>query len=218
MALSVRLRQRFIVFEGVEGSGKSTQMALLAEALSSRGLEVVTTFEPGATPAGRRIREVLLGRGVPLTPLAEMMLFCADRAQHVHEVVRPALEAGKVVLSDRYEVSTIAYQGYAGGVGVEVAQAMNEVATGGLHADLTLVLDLDPREGLRRKGHPQTWDRMETKAIDFHDRVREGFLRWAERHPEESLVLDATWPAERLHRRVLEHLGLETGALEAEAQ
>jgi len=212
------LDARFIVLEGVEGSGKSTQVRLLAGALARAGQEVVTTFEPGATEAGREIRQTLLGRPIALTPLAEMFLFCADRAQHVHELIRPALEAGKVVISDRYELSTVVYQGYAGEVGVERAEQLNDLATGGLHPDVTVIMDLDPAAGLRRARASEAPDRMERKTLEFHQRVREGFLRWAERHPDASLVVDATQAPEEIHRRILARLGLGSARPRREEQ
>lgn len=212
------LDARFIVLEGVEGSGKSTQVRLLADALARAGEVVVTTFEPGATAAGREIRHTLLSVPIALTALAEMLLFCADRAQHVHEVIRPALEAGKVVVSDRYELSTVVYQGYAGEVGVERAEQLNDLATGGLHPDLTVVMDLDPAAGLRRAGALEAPDRMERKALEFHQRVREGFLWWADRHPAAALVVDATEAPEEVHRRILARLGLDSAGPGSEEQ
>jgi len=208
------VKTRFVVFEGVEGSGKSTQVQMLAATLAARGEDVVTTFEPGATKSGAVIRELLLDMPLSLTPMTEMFLFCADRTQHVHEVVRPALDAGKTVLSDRYELSTVVYQGYASAVGVDLAERLNDLATGGLHPDLTVVLDLDPAVGLNRNGAHERRDQIERRTLEFHQRVRRGFLWWAERHPETCLVLDALQPPEVLHEQVLQRLGLG-GAEEA---
>ncbi|MCX7598777.1 MAG: dTMP kinase, partial [Armatimonadetes bacterium] len=200
------VRFRFIVIEGGEGSGKSTQVQLLGEALRRLGEEVVLTFEPGDTPAGKAIRNVLLDTPAGLTGVTELFLFCADRAQHVAEVIRPALAAGKVVVSDRYEVSTWVYQGYAGGIGVEEVERLNELATGGLHADLTIILDIDPVAGLARTGRlsererkqarrrravvPQAAlphlisDRLEARELEYHRLVRDGYLAWAQAHPD----------------------------------
>lgn len=219
---------RFIVIEGGEGSGKSTQVQLLGEALRRLGEEVLLTFEPGDTPAGRAIRNVLLDTPAGLTALTELFLFCADRAQHVAEVIRPALAAGKIVISDRYEVSTWVYQGYAGGVGVEEVERLNEVATGGLHADLTIILDIDPVSGLARTGRLSERertqvrrrraiakqaalphlisDRLEARDLEYHRLVREGYLAWAQAHRQASAVFDATLPPEELHRRILDRV------------
>jgi dTMP kinase len=202
------LHASFIVFEGVEGSGKSTQLHLLAEALRERGHLVVATCEPGGTAAGKEIRRILLDRPFSLTSLTELLLFCADRAQHVHEVIRPALQAGKIVLCDRYELSSVVYQGYAGCVAMEMVEKLNEIATGGLHPDLTVLLDIDPIIGLQRNGRVCAADRIERKTIEFHQRVREGYLLWAEKNPGLCLVADATQPPEVIHRQVLGRLGL----------
>ncbi len=203
------MRARFIVFEGVEGSGKTTQARLLAAALERAGEDVVLTREPGGTVAGERLREVLLGTQLDLTPLTEMLIFCAARAQHVSEVIRPALHAGKVVISDRFELSTIVYQGYAGGIGMEVACRVNEIATGGLHPDVTIILDLDPKRGLERNRRDADPDRMEKKTARFHALVREGYLLWAREHPDNCLLLDATQPVDVIHQQVLHYLQIE---------
>ncbi len=204
----MRIKHRFIVFEGVEGSGKTTQVNMLAEALRSRGLTVVVTHEPGGTPAGEAIRDVLLAHRVDMSPLCELFLFCASRTQHVRDVIAPALRRGQVVISDRYELSSVVYQGYAGDVGVPLAEQLNNIATGGLHPDLTVILDIDPEEGLRRNRANSSADRIEAKDLDFHRRVREGYLVWAASHPRASLVIDATLPPEEIHRQVLRRLGL----------
>jgi len=222
------VRFRFIVVEGGEGSGKSTQARLLGEALEKLGEEVLLTFEPGDTAAGKAIRTMLLDVPARLTTLTEVFLFCADRAQHVSEVIRPALAAGKIVISDRYETSTWVYQGYAGGVGVEEVEKLNEVATGGLHADLTIILDLDPIVGLARAGRLSEReqararkgkgiarqaalphlisDRLEARELEYHRLVREGYLAWAQAHADVSAVFDATLAPEELHRHILERV------------
>lgn len=222
------LRFRFIAVEGGEGSGKSTQVRLLGEALQRLGEEVVLTFEPGDTTAGRAIRNILLDMPAGLSGMTELFLFCADRAQHVAEVIRPALAAGKVVISDRYEVSSWVYQGYAGGIGVEQVERINELATGGLHADLTIILDIDPAAGLARTGRLSEReraqaqkrrtiarqaalphlisDRLEARELEYHRKVREGYLAWAQAHEDVSAVFDATLPPEELHRRILDRV------------
>jgi dTMP kinase len=199
-------KHRFIAFDGVEGCGKSTQARLLAEALERRGLPVTLTREPGGTPVGARIRELLLDRQHhEMTPLTEVLLFCADRAQHVAEVIRPALAAGQIVVSDRFASSTAAYQAYAGGIGFEAFDQINAAATGGLLPDLTIILDADPAIGFSRKfgGDNNLGDRIERKSLEFHMKVREGFLQYTVRLGERCVVLDAAQSPAEVHCRVM---------------
>jgi dTMP kinase len=177
----------FVTLEGPEGAGKSTLIGGLAEMLSGRGHEVVRTREPGAGTVGQAIRQILL-HGEPLEARAELFLFLADRAQHVASIIRPAMEAGKIVLCDRYADSTIVYQGYGRGLDLQMLRDLNELATGGLQPDLTLLLDLDPATGLSRLTQP---DRLDREGIDFHTRIREGFLSEAKKG-DRWRVLDAT--------------------------
>ena len=205
---------RLIAFEGVEGSGKSTQLELLRQALDGRGgpgdrrggpprnrsREVVVTREPGGTPAGERVRALLLDPGVELHPRAEALLFAAARAELVEAVIRPALERGAVVLCDRYLDSSLAYQGGARGLGLGPVTDVNRFATGGLLPDLVVLLDLDPASGLRRRaGKP---DRIEGQDLDFHRRVRQAFRDLAAADPERFTVLDATAPVPEIATRV----------------
>ncbi len=180
-----------IVFEGPEGAGKSTQVALLAERLRAAGVALTVTREPGGTPTGDAIRDLLLHADVAIDPLVEFLLYSASRAQHVLEVVRPALDRGDVVLSDRYAGASVAYQGYGRGLDLAFVDDLNRHATGGLRPALTVLLDLDPAEGLRRVAGRGAEDRLEREALAFHQRVREGFLAQAEADPS-WLVLDAT--------------------------
>src|ERR671913_1839503 len=159
---------RLIAFEGVEGSGKSTQLELLRQALEGRGCEVVVTREPGGTPAGERVRSLLLDPGVELHPRAEALLFAAARAELVERVIRPALERGAVVLCDRYLDSSLAYQGGARGLGRGPVEDVNRFATGALLPDLVVLLDLDPASGLRRRSGEL--DRIEAQDLAFHRR------------------------------------------------
>jgi dTMP kinase len=185
------INRQFIVFDGVEGCGKSTQARLLGEALEAQGFHVVLTLEPGGTAIGEAVRHCLLNPAFEeMHELTEAFLFCADRAQHVLEVIRPALEAGSVVISDRYASSTMVYQGYAGGIGAEAIEVLNWYATKGLQPDLLIVLDLDPIAGLRRK-RGDLADRIERKSLDFHQRVREGFIEYAQKLGPRAVVLDA---------------------------
>jgi dTMP kinase len=190
-------RGRFIVFEGGDGSGKSTQVQHLADLLLSQGRDVVVTREPGATEIGVRIRKLLLeGAAGPvgaaaLTPRAEALLYAADRAHHVASVVRPALARGAVVISDRYVDSSLAYQGAGRTLPVDEVSWLSSWATGGLKPDLVVLLDIDPSVGLRRIDRRGAVDRLESESVSFHERVRYGFLDLAAAEPNRYLVLDA---------------------------
>lgn len=194
---------RFIVFEGPEGSGKSTQIARLAERLRSVGREPVITREPGGTPAGEAVRSVLLDPGYRIGALAEFLLYAACRAQHVEDVISPALTAGRDVLSDRFGGASVAYQGYGRGLDLELVAEVNGLATGGLHPDLTLLLDLDPADGLRRAAARADHDRLEAESLAFHRRVREGFLEQA-RTDRSWRVIDASGSEEAVAAAVWE--------------
>ncbi len=179
----------FIAFEGGEGAGKSTQEALLAQALVDRGRVVARTREPGGTPAGEQIRHVLLSPEFDgLDARAEALLFAASRGEHVARVIRPALERGDVVICDRYIDSSVAYQGYGRDLGVQRIRDLSLWATGGLLPDLTVVLDVDPEVGLARF---EQRDRLEAEPIAYHRSVRAGFLALAAAEPDRYLVLDA---------------------------
>jgi dTMP kinase len=199
----------FVAFEGGEGTGKSTQASLLADALRGQGYEVVGTFEPGATPVGRRLREVLLDKAnTAMSARSEALLYAADRAQHVSEVIRPALSRGAVVITDRYVDSSLAYQGAGRDLDEHEVRRLSRWATGGLTPDLTVVLDVDPAVGLARATGPV--DRIETEALQFHERVRSRFLELARHGRGRYLVVDVTaTDAETVHARVLERVTLE---------
>ena len=187
---------RFIVFEGGEGAGKSTQSAALADYLQARGHEVLCTREPGGPPAAEAIRAVLLDpANAGLDDRAEALLFAAARGDHAARVIRPALERGEIVISDRYLDSSVAYQGVARGLGAERVAELSLWATGGLVPDLTIVLDVDPALGLARVVGP---DRLESEPLEWHARVRQGFLDIAAAAPDRYLVLDGSRPAEDL--------------------
>lgn len=196
----------FITFEGPEGSGKSTQIRLLREALTQRGLAVVATREPGGTRIGNAIRSLLLDPAhTEMSPRAETLLFQAARAQIVDEVIRPALAAGQVVLCDRYADSTLAYQGYGHGQTLAPLQQLGDYATGGLTPAVTIYLDIDVRAGLERKraGAAEEWNRMENHALAFHQRVRTGYLALATADPARWLVIDAAQPVASIHAQIL---------------
>ena len=199
----------FIVFEGGEGVGKSTQAALLADALRAQGLEVVVTFEPGATTVGRRLREVLLDRNsTGMSPRTEALLYAADRAQHVSEVIRPALARGAVVISDRYVDSSLAYQGAGRELDDHEVRRLSRWATGGLAADLTVLLDVDPAVGLARATGPG--DRIESEVLEFHERVRSRFLELARQGRDRYLVVDVeVSDAASVHALVLSRVEAE---------
>lgn len=191
----------FVAFEGGEGAGKSTQARILAEWARARGHEPVLTHEPGDTPAGQQIRAMLLDPDSSgLTPRSEALLYAADRAEHVAGVIRPALERGEVVITDRYVDSSLAYQGAGRVLPLEEVERLSRWATGGLTPDLTIVLDLPAEVGLERAGANP--DRFEQEPIDFHDRVRAHFLHLARRDPRRYLVVDATLPPEEVAARV----------------
>jgi len=185
----------FLTLEGPEGSGKTTQAELLAGRFSAAGVRVVVTREPGGTPLGDRLRELLLdpAQGA-VHPRTELLLYEAARAQHVEEVIRPALAEGALVICDRFMDSSAAYQGHGLGLPLEQVLSLNSFATGSLRPHLTIVLDLDPAAGLQRARSTARPDRIEQREATFHRRVREGFLALAWREPDRFVVLDATLP------------------------
>lgn len=204
----------FIVLDGIDGCGKTTQAAMLHERLHNRGHDVVLTREPGGTEIGRRIRDLLLDPGTgDADALTEAFLFCADRAEHVRSVIRPALDDGKIVVCDRFASATAVYQGFAGEVGFDLTTTLNDIATGGVRPDLQLILDIDFEHALQRLDDSgRKADRMEQNSHDYFDRVREGFIRYAEIHADTAVVIDATQSADGVHsavmtevERVLEH-------------
>jgi len=194
--------KRLISFEGIEGSGKSTQVKLLGDYLVTKGHKVLTTLEPGGTNIGAKIRNLLLEPQNHMDPLTELILYYASRAQHVREVIYPAILGNTVVITDRFTDSTVAYQGYARGIDLSIIQALDEIVVPGLKPFLTFLLDLDVEEGLRRNRHAQKEDRFEMETIEFHTRVRKGFLQIAAEEPERIKVLDASLSAEEVSREV----------------
>ncbi len=182
-----------ITLEGPEGSGKTTQARLLAEWLRRQGHEVVLVREPGGTPIGDQVRAVLHDpANTGMAPWAEVFLYAASRAQLVSEVIRPALEAGKVVLCDRYADSTLAYQGYGRGLDLEALRVVIALATGGVTPDLTFYLDIAPEEGLaRRQAGGGEFNRLDRETMEFHHRVRAGYLELAGREPHRWIVVNA---------------------------
>lgn len=194
----------FIVFEGGDGAGKTTQSGLLVEWLIRRGKRVTQTREPGGTPLGTALRELLLHTDGQIDPRAEALLYAADRAQHVAEVVRPALERGDFVVQDRYIDSSLAYQGAGRVLNTEDVQCISEWASENLKPDLTILLDVAPGTAVaRRSSSEKVADRLERESDAFHSDVRQGFLRLAHGRPDAYLVIDATEPPERIHAEVI---------------
>jgi dTMP kinase len=210
--VSTRRTGVFLTLEGPEGAGKTTQGRLLAEYLTQAGHDVLHVREPGGTLIGERLRALLLDpRNQEMDPRTEMLLFAASRAQLVSEVIVPALGRGALVLCDRYVDASLAYQGVGRGLGMEVVRAVNAVATGGLLPDLTLLLDIDAAAGVRRAraaserslgGDEGTGDRIEQEAVDFHARVREGFLSLARNEPHRIRIVDADGPVTAVQQEI----------------
>ncbi len=183
----------FITFEGPEGSGKTTQYRRTVAALEAAGYDVVATREPGGTPIAEQVRDVLLNRpeNTDMTGEAEALLFSAARAQHVRRLIRPALEAGKLVLCDRFYDSTLAYQGYGHGLNLAALKQITTFATGGLVPDITIYLDCPPEVGLQRKTEQAEWNRLDGMSLAFHQRVYEGFRSLIQEEPGRWVAVDA---------------------------
>jgi dTMP kinase len=198
-------KSAFISLDGLDGTGKSTQCRLLAEWLRSRGHSVTECADPGGTPIGDVIRGVLLDHRREMTLPCEALLFMASRAQLTAEIIRPALAEGKVVVSDRYLLANVVYQGHAGGLDPQTLWEIGRLATGGLEPDLTFVLDLPVEMACRRRRGPA--DRMESRGAAFEARVREGFLTEARRNPDSVRVVDASQPVDAVHNEICRAVG-----------
>lgn len=198
----------FITLEGPEGSGKTSQLPPLAEYLRQKGLDILTTREPGGTSISEQIRTILHNlENKEMNPRTEILLFQASRAQLVEQEIRPHLKRGGVVLSDRYADSTLAYQGYGHQIDIESLRVLVTFATGGLKPDLTLLLDLDVETGLRRKELKGEWNRLDAYDLDFHRRVRQGYLQLVRDEPERWVVVDASQSPKQVQedlRRVID--------------
>lgn len=194
----------FITFEGPDGSGKTTQIHLLVEWLKAEGYEVIVTREPGGTLIGNQIRTVLHdAANTEMDPRAEILLYSADRAQHVAQQIRPALAEGKIIISDRYADSTLAYQGYGRQLDLQALREITAFATGGLAPHLSLYLDVPPETGLERRQLGEgEWNRLDAEPLAFHRRVREGYLALVEQEPERWRVIDATLPVKEVQIRI----------------
>ena len=198
----------FITFEGIDGSGKSTQLRLLQAKLEADGYQVITTREPGGTELGKHIRELLLHTPTTVDPLAELFLFAADRAQHVNNFIRPALQEKKWVLCDRYIDSTIAYQGYGRGLDIAELNSLNHKATSGLLPHKTFLLDGAVEQLIARTAKRQQYDRMEAGGIAFLEKIRNGYLEISKQEPHRFIVLDALHPPEVVFRQILNTIQL----------
>ncbi len=189
-----------ITFEGIDGSGKGTQLKLFAEYLRRRGLEFVEVREPGGTVLGEAIRQLLLDHSLKIVPKAELLLFLASRAQIVDEVIRPALENGKIVLSDRFVDSSVAYQGGGRGIGMQVVERLNEFATAGIKPDVTFYLDIRPETALKRK---RFLDRIENDGIEFLRKVREAYLILSKKEQDRIFVINGEKNVEDIHAEIV---------------
>lgn len=192
----------FITFEGPDGCGKTTQMNLLAQYFEKKGKKVVLTREPGGKGLGEKVREILLNYDGEVSDRCESFLFLADRAQNIDIIVKPAVKQGEIVLCDRHIDSTVAYQGYGRGLDINKINMLNNLATGGKKPDLTFVFDVDVETSMKRVGKEK--DRMESAGIEFHNRVRNGYLELATQEPDRIKVLDATKTIEEIHEKVIE--------------
>ncbi len=202
----IELRGKFIVFEGLDFTGKSTQVKLLADRLGQTGYPVTTTREPGGTVLGEQVREIILSnKNTELLPLAELLLFVTCRAQLCTEVIVPALQERRVVVSSRYRLSSLAYQGYGRGIDVDLIRRLNEAATNGLQPDLTFLIDLPEEIALARK--QGEGDRIEVENLTFYRHVREGYLELAQQDPRLHRI-DGTLPVQKIADEVANHLGL----------
>ncbi|MCL2370797.1 MAG: dTMP kinase [Firmicutes bacterium] len=198
------MKGKFITIEGCEGSGKSTQIKLIKEYFDEKKIPVIVTREPGGVPLAEKIRPLILGKSdVNVSPLAELLLYTTARAQHIDELIRPALKSGKTVICDRFTDSTLAYQGYARGLDKELIKTLNDIALGGLKVDTTIFLDISPDEAFARKGGWDTNDRIESEALDFHQRVYDGFRAIAAAEPNRVKVIDARDTAKKVFEKVI---------------
>ena len=199
---------KLIVFEGVEGCGKTTQMHLFSQWLESLNISVVLTREPGGTELGKDLRGLLLSKSAnkPVSDITELLLYAADRAQHIEEELKPNLAMGKYILCDRYTDSTIAYQGYGRGLDMSLINNLNQIATGGLTSDITIWLDVDVEVGLSRKRGQATLDRIEQETIAFHRRVQRGYTELAASNPSRIVRIDGNNSQDIVQKNIQEIL------------
>ena len=203
---------RFITFEGIEGSGKTTQIQMLSNHLEERGIDHLLTREPGGTPIGDQVRGLVLNPdNTAMTPTCELLLYAAARAQHIEQVIRPALLAGRLVLCDRFKDATMAYQGSGRGIRLDLIDALHGLENLSIQPDLTILFDLEAQVALERaraRDHTRRRDetRFEQESLEFHERVRSGYLEMARREPGRFVVVNARGTLEEVHRRVVESM------------
>jgi len=198
------MKGMFISFEGIEGTGKSTQARLLADHLKEKGYRVIQTMEPGGTRISLKIRELLLSmESREMDHVAELLLYNAARVQHIKEIIGPALERGDIVITDRFSDSTVAYQGYARGIDLQLIDSLDMIATKKLRPDITILFDIDVRTGLARNKELGKNDRLELEDISFHEKVRKGFLQMAARESGRIKVVDCSESLDRVHQKVV---------------
>ena len=197
----------FITIEGTDGAGKSTQIELLTEYLSKKGRDVLVTREPGGTPIGEKIREIILDtENSEMSDITEAMLYAASRAQHVNEKIKPALLEGKIVICDRFVDSSIAYQSSARGISRELIEDINKYAVCGITPDITLYFDITPEEGIKRKKNMHKLDRQQKEKEDFHKRVYDGYQNLLKLYPERIKRVDASQSISDVHKQVIEYI------------
>jgi dTMP kinase len=198
------MKGTFISFEGIEGTGKSTQAKLLYAYLKEKGADVILTEEPGGTQISVKIREVLLSvEHKEMSPLTELLLYNASRAQHIKDVIMPALDRGAMVITDRFTDSTLAYQGYGRGLDLQLIDSIDLIATGRLKPDITLLLDLDVQTGLKRNRGINKTDRLELEDVAFHERVRNGYHMLAAKEPTRIKLISVTAGIDEIHRSII---------------
>ena len=203
----------FVTFEGIEGSGKTTQIRRLSDYLAAKGISHRVTREPGGTPLADEIRSLLLSQREEFVfPETELLLYEAARAQHVRSVILPSLSSGQAVLCDRFYDATSAYQGFSRNIDIARIDWLNDLASGGVSPDLTILLDVSPEDGFARiRGRGTRPDRIESESVEFHGKVREGYLRLLERHPGRIVRIDGSLPADDVFRRVRETVSARLG-------
>jgi len=194
----------FISFEGIEGTGKTIQAKLLCEYLTKKGYKVILTEEPGGTRIGLKLRDLLLSaENREITPVTELLLYNASRAQHIKEVILPALKGGSIVITDRFSDSTVAYQGFGRGIDLRLIDFIEKIVTEGLSTNITILLDLDVETGLMRNRNINKTDRLELEDVEFHKRVKGGYLAIAAKEPERIKLIDASRSIEQLHNKIV---------------
>lgn len=196
----------FITFEGIDGSGKTTQIKLLQNYLISLNKEVVLTREPGGTPLAEQLREVLLGSEEIKSPLTEFLILTAGRHDHIENLIKPALDANKIVISDRFYESSVIYQGYAKGLNLELMDKIQSLVNGDFAPNITFVLDVNPQKSLLRINDRQEKNFYDDKKLSFHQKLRDGFLEIAKNNPKRIKIIDASLTAEEVHKEIINHL------------